>query len=43
MLGYCIIIILILYIMMYLSLTKIPNFYEKKKKNLIFLQVFNNI
>ena len=36
MLGYCI-IILILYIMMYLSLTKIPIFDEKKKKNLIFL------
>ena len=42
MLGYCI-IILILYILMYLPCTKIPTFNEKKKKNLIFLQVFNNI
>lgn len=29
--------------MMYLTLTKIPTFDEKKKKNLIFLQAFNNI
>lgn len=29
--------------MMYLPLTKIPTFDEKKKKNLIFLQAFNNI
>lgn len=29
--------------MMYLPLTKIPTFDEKMKKNLIFLQVFNNI
>ena len=29
--------------MMYLPLTKIPTFDEKKKKNLIFLQVFNNL
>ena len=42
MLGYCI-IILILYILMYLPFAKIPTFNEKKKKNLIFLQVFNNI
>ena len=29
--------------MMHLTLTKIPTFDEKKKKNLIFLQAFNKI